>query len=148
MKQSKIISEFKKFIARGSVVDLACGVIMGSAFSAITNSIVNDIIMPIAGFLLGGTDFSSFKIVLRKAGENTAEVAIRYGKLLNAVLNFIIIAFVVFWIVKGFNRLRDLQKKADDDAKKKEEQKAPAKAQDIILLEEIRDILKADSKAQ
>ena len=85
---------------------------------------------------------------MRKAGENTAEVAIRYGKLLNAVLNFIIIAFVVFWIVKGFNRLRDLQKKADDDAKKKEAEKVPAKPQDIILLEEIRDILKAEAKAQ
>lgn len=148
MKQSKIISEFKKFIARGSVVDLACGVIMGSAFSAITNSVVNDIIMPIAGFLLGGTDFSSFKIVLRKAGETTAEVAIRYGKLLNAVLNFIIIAFVVFWIVKGFNRLRDMQKKADDAARKKEDAKVPQKAQDIVLLEEIRDILKAGSKTE
>ena len=148
MKQGKIISEFKKFIARGSVVDLACGVIMGSAFSAITNSVVNDIIMPIAGFVLGGTDFSSFKIVLRKAGETTAEVAIRYGKLLNAVLNFIIIAFVVFWIVKGFNRLRDIQKKADDAARKKEEEKVPPKSQDIVLLEEIRDILKAGAKTE
>ncbi len=136
--KGKVFSEFKKFIARGNVIDLAVGVIIGAAFTAITNSVVNDIIMPVVGLLTGGVDFSEMRVVLKPATENAAEVAIRYGALINAILNFLIIAVVVFFIVKGINRLKDMTKKEEEAAPKA----APAKSADIILLEEIRDLLK------
>lgn len=110
----KIINEFKEFAIRGSVIDLAVGIIIGGAFGQITNSLVKDIIMPPIGMLLGKVDLSSHKIVLRDAvpaeqaaeGQALSEVAITYGNFLGVLLNFLIIAFFVFLLVKAINRAR------------------------------------------
>ncbi|GAB4008194.1 large-conductance mechanosensitive channel protein MscL [Spirosoma sp. KCTC 42546] len=101
-----MFSEFKTFIAQGNVLDLAVGVIIGAAFGKITTSLVEDIINPILGLVLGGVDFSQLKIVLKEAVGTTPEVAIRYGNFLNTFIQFLIIAWVVFLIVKAANRAR------------------------------------------
>ena len=101
-----MLSEFRTFIAQGNVLDLAVGVIIGAAFGKITTSLVEDIINPILGLVLGGVDFSQLKIVLREAVGTTPEVAIRYGNFLNTFIQFLIIAWVVFLIVKLANRAR------------------------------------------
>ena len=139
-------AEFKKFITRGNVLDMAVGVVVGSAFTAIVNSLVKDILNPIIGLVTGGVDFSDLKIVLKPATEEVAELAIRYGVFINAIIQFLLIAFVLFLIVKSFNKLNE-KKKKEDEAKKKAAAEAaakvpPAKPADIVLLEEIRDLLK------
>ncbi|GAB3985741.1 large-conductance mechanosensitive channel protein MscL [Spirosoma daeguense] len=101
-----MLSEFRTFIAQGNVLDLAVGVIIGAAFGKITTSLVEDIINPILGLVLGGVDFSQLKIVLSEAAGTTPEVAIRYGNFLNTCIQFLIIAWVVFLIVKLANRAR------------------------------------------
>ncbi|GAB3268990.1 large-conductance mechanosensitive channel protein MscL [Larkinella harenae] len=101
-----MLREFKTFIAQGNVLDLAVGVIIGAAFGKITTSLVEDIINPILGLITGGIDFSQLKIVLKEAVGDTPEVAIRYGNFFNIVIQFLIIAWVVFLIVKAANRLR------------------------------------------
>lgn len=101
-----MFSEFRTFIAQGNVLDLAVGVIIGAAFGKITTSLVEDIINPILGLVLGGVDFSQLKIVLKEAVGTTPEVAIRYGNFLNTFIQFLIIAWVVFLIVKAANRAR------------------------------------------
>ncbi|WP_080058874.1 large-conductance mechanosensitive channel protein MscL [Spirosoma aerolatum] len=101
-----MLSEFKTFIAQGNVIDLAVGVIIGAAFGKITTSLVEDIINPILGIVLGGVDFSQMKYVLKEAVGTTPEVAIRYGNFLNTIIQFLIIAWVVFLIVKLANRAR------------------------------------------
>ena len=101
-----MLREFKTFIAQGNVLDLAVGVIIGAAFGKITTSLVEDIINPVLGILTGGVDFSQLKIVLKDAIGETPEVAIRYGNFLNIVIQFLIIAWVVFLIVKAANRFR------------------------------------------
>lgn len=101
-----MLSEFRTFIAQGNVLDLAVGVIIGAAFGKITTSLVEDIINPILGLVLGGVDFSQLKIVLKEAVGTTPEVAIRYGNFLNTFIQFLIIAWVVFLIVKLANRAR------------------------------------------
>ena len=138
---SKFFGEFKKFIARGNVIDLAVGVIIGAAFTAITNSVVNDIIMPVIGLITGGMDFSEMRIILKPATETSAEVAIRYGALINAVINFLLVSLVLFFVVKGFNALKEKSKKEEAKAAP-----APVKSADVVLLEEIRDLLKANQK--
>lgn len=130
----KIIGEFKEFISRGNVVDMAVGVVVGTAFTAIVNSFVKELIMPFVGWLIGGLDFSNFRIVLSKATETSPEVAILYGTFINQVINFFIIALVVFTLVKLLNRFR--RKK---EVVVIEEPTTPA---DIVLLTEIRDLLK------
>lgn len=130
--------EFKKFIMRGNVLDLAIGVVIGSAFGAIVNSAVNDVLMPIIGQLLAGVDFTDLKIVLSKAvvegGEIVKpEVAIGYGNLIQTIINFLIISLFIFLIIKGMNQLKP---------EEKEEEKAPEKSDEVKLLEEIRDNLK------
>ncbi len=123
-----MIKEFKKFIARGNVIDLAVGVIIGGAFGKIVTSIVNDLIMPLIGVVSGGIDFTglSFKI---------GEAEIKYGNFLQNVIDFLIIAFCIFILVKIVNKVT--RKKAEPV----EEAPAP-KAEDVVLLEEIRDLLK------
>ncbi|RCR68020.1 large-conductance mechanosensitive channel protein MscL [Larkinella punicea] len=106
-----MLKEFKTFIAQGNVLDLAVGVIIGAAFGKITTSLVEDIINPILGLVTGGVDFSNLKIVLKEAVGETPEVAIRYGNFLNIVIQFLIIAWVVFLIVKAANRVRSQEKK-------------------------------------
>ncbi len=142
--RGKIFCEFKKFIARGSVIDLAVGVIIGSAFSNITNSLVNDIIMPFIGFLSGGVDFSDKKLVLFHATETLDEVAIRYGAFINTVFNFLLIAIVLFFMVKTVNTLKE---KAKKEEKTEEESAPPQKSDYVVLLEEIRDILRKEKNS-
>lgn len=101
-----MLTEFRIFIAKGNVLDLAVGVVIGAAFGKITTSLVEDIINPILGILTGGIDFSQLKLVLKQAAGTDPEVAIRYGNFLNVLIQFLIIAWVIFLIVKAANRLR------------------------------------------
>ena len=101
-----MFKEFKTFIAQGNVLDLAVGVVIGVAFGKITTSLVEDIINPIIGSVIGGVDFSQFKIVLRNASGETPETAIKYGNFIQTAMQFVIIAWVVFLIVKSANQLR------------------------------------------
>src|SRR6267378_6854671 len=108
-----MLKEFKEFISRGSVVDLAVGVIIGAAFTAIVNSLVNDIIMPPLGLLIGGIDFSNFFLTLKggsfpspEAAKAAGAVTINYGLFINAVIRFVIVAFAIFILVKQINRLK------------------------------------------
>lgn len=129
--------EFKEFAMRGSVVDLAVGVVIGGAFGKIVTSLVNDVIMPPIGFITGGIDFSNMKYVIKPADEanGVAETAIAYGNFINVVIEFIIIAFCIFLVIKGINSLK----------RKEEEVPAapPAPSNEEVLLTEIRDLLRA-----
>jgi large conductance mechanosensitive channel len=130
-------SEFKEFIARGNVVDLAVGVIIGGAFGKIVTSLVDQVIMPPIGLALGGIDFSSLKIVLKPddpATKAVEEVAIQYGAFINTLIQFLIVAFVIFLMVKAINSLR--RKEAEAPAA------PPAPTVTESLLMEIRDSLK------
>ena len=129
----KILQEFKEFISRGSVVDLAVGVIVGGAFSKIVTSLVNDILMPIIGIIIGGLDFSSLSLKFRDA-------TIMYGAFIQNVIDFLIVAACIFMFVKIINSLEKIGHK--DNKKKEEPAPAPKKSDEIILLEEIRDLLK------
>ncbi|MBC8535239.1 large-conductance mechanosensitive channel protein MscL [Clostridiales bacterium BX7] len=133
-KTSGFFGEFKAFISRGNVLDLAVGIIIGGAFTAIVNSLVNDMIMPLVGLIIGGINFSDLKIVLSPAVGETAEVAICYGAFLQQVLNFLIIAFVVFLLVKGVNSLHRKKEQAPPAP--------PAPSQELTVLTEIRDLLR------
>ena len=139
MKETGFFAEFRKFIARGNVMDMAVGLVVGSAFTAIVNSLVNDIIMPIVGLLTGGIDFQNLQIVLRPATETAEAVAIRYGLFINKIISFIIIAFAVFCVVKAINKMREATSKKEEEAAKAA---PPAPPADIVLLTEIRDLLK------
>ena len=138
----KFLEEFKTFAMRGNVVDLAVGVVMGGAFGKITTSVVSDIIIPAESMLTGGISFNDWKIVLKQAvldasgAEVAAEVAINYGSLISTVLDFIIIAFAVFCMVKVLNKL---YKKKDEPAA---EPAPPEPSAEEKLLTEIRDLLK------
>ena len=101
-----MFKEFRLFVAQGNVLDLAVGIIIGAAFGKIVTSLVEDILNPIIGLFLGGIDFSMLKIVLKEAAGTTPEVAIRYGNFLNEIIQFLIIAYVVFLIVKAANRMK------------------------------------------
>ena len=131
-------SEFKEFIMRGNVVDLAVGVIIGAAFGKIVTSLVDQIIMPPVGLVTGGVDFSQLKVLLKAADPvaKKPEVAIQYGAFLNTCIQFLIIAFVIFLIVQGVNRLRREKAAAPDPAPA-----APTPTE--ALLAEIRDTLVA-----
>ena len=142
-KDTGFFAEFKKFIARGNVMDMAVGVTIGGAFGKISTSLVNDVIMPGVSMLTGGVDFSAWKIVLKEAvvdasgAEVAAEVAIKYGSFLATIVDFLIIAFAVFCLIKFLNSLH----------KKKEEAPAappapPEPSAEEKLLTEIRDLLK------
>lgn len=108
-----MLQEFKTFIAKGNVLDLAVGVVIGAAFGKITTSLVEDIINPVLGIIIGGVDFTQLKIVLKEAVGETPEVAIKYGNFIQTLIQFLIIAWVIFLIVKAANRLRisDSEKK-------------------------------------
>ncbi|MBW7835945.1 MAG: large conductance mechanosensitive channel protein MscL [Sphingomonadales bacterium] len=132
------MKEFKDFAMRGNVVDMAVGIIIGAAFGAIVNSLVKDVLMPPIGLLMGGLDFSSLYFTLSTNDYATmaeAEAAgapiIRYGLFINQVINFVIVAFAIFILIKQINRF-----------KKKEEAAPTAPPQDVVLLTEIRDLLK------
>lgn len=108
-----MLKEFKTFIAQGNVLDLAVGVVIGAAFGKITTSLVEDIINPILGIVIGGVDFTQLKVVLKEAVGETPEVAIKYGNFIQVLIQFIIIAWVIFLIVKAANRLKLSEKKAE-----------------------------------
>ena len=134
-----LLTEFKEFAARGSVVDLAVGVIIGASFGKIVTSLVDQVIMPPIGLLLGGIDFAKLEWVLKREDPATAaieKVAIQYGAFINALIQFLIVAFVVFLLVKAVNRLRRQQAAAPDPVPA-----APTATE--ALLAEIRDELKA-----
>lgn len=132
-----MVKEFKDFAMRGNVVDLAVGVVIGGAFGKIVTSLVNDVIMPIVGKLTGGVDFSSLAFTIQEAtkgadGKEIPAVMIRYGAFINAVVDFLIVAFVIFLVVKGINTAR---------RKIEGEPAAAAPPEDVKLLREIRDAL-------
>lgn len=129
-KSNKTLTEFKEFIARGNVVDLAVGVVIGTAFSKIVSSVVNDILMPIIGMLIGGINFSNLSI---KVGEAT----ITYGNFIQNVIDFLIISACIFFMIKIIEKFTKKQEKKDE---KSEEVKKDEK---VLLLEEIRDLLKS-----
>ena len=126
-------SEFKAFAMRGNVVDMATGIVIGAAFGKIVSSLVEGIVMPPIGLLIGGIDFSAIKTVIKAAGaDGKGEVAIQWGAFLNTVISFVIIAFAIFMVIKLMNRLT-----------RKEEAAPAAPPADVVLLTEIRDLLKA-----
>jgi len=130
-----MMKEFKTFAMRGNVVDMAVGIIIGAAFGKIVTSIVNDVIMPPIGMLLGGIDFSGFMFTLKETVGDAPAVVIKYGAFINTVIDFLIVAFAIFLVIKGINSM-----------KKKEEEKpaAPPKpSNEEVLLTEIRDLLKS-----
>ena len=137
----KFINEFKEFAVKGNAVDMAVGVIIGGAFGKIVTSIVNDIIMPPIGWIIGGVNFSDLKFELptvKIGSEELAAATINYGAFIQTIIDFTIIAFCVFMLVKGINKLAK--------KKKKEEEKAPAApptpSKEEVLLTEIRDAIK------
>lgn len=148
-EKKSIFTEFKEFISRGNVIDMAVGVIIGGAFTKIVNSVVSDIINPALGLLTGNIDFADLKIVLSEAvmdGETVVkeELAIRYGMFLDALLNFLMIAVCVFVMVKIINTIREKAEamKKKEEEKAAEEAPAPAPDPQLELLTEIRDLLK------
>ena len=126
-----IMQEFKSFALKGNVVDLAVGVIIGGAFGKIVSALVENILMPPIGMLIGGVDFSQLKVVIQSAHDGRSEVAIGYGVFLQAVVNFSIIAWALFLIIKAMNRLEGRTPNAP-----------PPVPEDVLLLREIRDSLK------
>ena len=144
----KFFAEFKTFAMRGNVMDMAIGVIIGTAFGKITTSIVNDIIMPLIGLVIGGIDLTQWNILLKpeildEAG-NVAQAAVTLGigNLLAVILDFIIVAFAMFLLVKAMNKLASLKKK-EEEAPAEEEEPKPTSEE---LLTEIRDLLKEQQK--
>jgi len=129
-----MMKEFKEFAMKGNVMDMAVGIVIGSAFGKIIASLVTDVIMPPIGILLGGVDFSNLSIVLKDATEVAEVVTLNYGVFINTVVDFTIIAFAIFMVIKGIN-----------SAKKKEEEKPaepPKPSEEVMLLKDIRDALK------
>ena len=151
-------AEFKEFAIKGNAMALAVGTIIGAAFSTITKSLTNDIIMPIVNIFLGGADFSELKIalprmpwveptyelVVNEAGEEVPQLVenyLTYGNFISAIINFFILAFVVFMLVKGLNKLSEIGKKKEEEAPA-ESPAPPAPSNEEVLLTEIRDLLK------
>ena len=131
-----MVSEFKEFISKGNVLDLAVGVVIGAAFGKIVTALVDGIIMPIVGVALGGVSVSDWKYVMKPetvdaAGAKVAEVAVQYGMFIQTLIDFLIIAFVIFMVIKAYNRMR-----------KPPTEVVVAPPEDVLLLREIRDSLK------
>jgi len=131
-----MVGEFKEFISKGNVLDLAVGVVIGAAFGKIVTALVDGIVMPIVGMALGGASVSDWKYVMKPetvdaAGAKVAEVAVRYGMFIQTLIDFLVIAFVIFLVVKAYNRMR-----------KPPVEVAVAPPEDVVLLREIRDSLK------
>jgi large conductance mechanosensitive channel len=136
----KIVQEFKEFAMKGNVVDMAVGIIIGAAFGKIVTSLVNDILMPPLGLLIGGVDFTDLKINLKDAGVDQAgkaisAVTLNYGAFIQTAIDFLIVAFVIFMMIKAMNKLKNKQAEAPAPA-------PPAPGKEEVLLTEIRDLLK------
>lgn len=129
-----MVKEFKEFAMKGNVVDMAVGIIIGGAFGKIISSFVGDVLMPPIGLMLGGVDFSSLALTLKPGAEGVEPVLLKYGVFINTVIDFLIIAFAIFMVIKGMNSFK----------KKQEEAPAapPEPPADVKLLTEIRDLLK------
>ena len=146
----KLWEEFKVFINKGNAMALAVGTIIGGAFGTITKSLTDDIIMPIVAIFMGGIDFSEMKIVLpRLFGPEKLDEAgnvilntLNYGNFISAIINFAILALVVFWLVKSLNKLAEMNKKKEEEAAVAEPPAPPAPSAEEVLLTEIRDLLK------
>ena len=151
--------EFKTFAIKGNAMALAVGTIIGAAFSTITKSLTDDIIMPIINIFMGGADFSEAKVALprmpwveptyetivNEKGEEVVQLVenyLTYGNLISAIINFVILALVVFWLVKGLNKLTEIGKKKEEEAAAAEPPAPPAPSAEETLLTEIRDLLK------
>jgi large conductance mechanosensitive channel len=132
-----MVSEFKQFAMKGNVVDMAVGIIIGAAFGKIVSSFVGDVIMPPLGLLIGGVDFTDLAVTLKAATGDVAAVTLNYGKFIQTVFDFVIVAFAIFIAIKAMNKLK----------RKEEEQPAapPAPSNEEVLLAEIRDLLKQKS---
>ena len=128
----KFIKEFKEFALKGNMLDLAIGVIIGASFNAVVTSIVNDIIMPIVGIIIGGRDFSNLALTI-------GDASIRYGMLLQNLVNLFIVAFCLFVLVKALNSLKRKKEEVEEAVE-------PKKSDEVILLEEIRDALKSSNQ--
>ncbi|GIM27671.1 large-conductance mechanosensitive channel [Clostridium polyendosporum] len=125
--------EFKDFAVKGDVLDLAIGVIIGGAFGKIVSSLVNDIIMPMLGFLIGGLNFTELKVVIREGSNKIPELSIKYGQFLQSVIDFLIISFSIFIFIKFINRFKK---------KQKEKEKVITPSKETLLLTDIRELLK------
>jgi len=138
VKTMAMLQEFKSFAMRGNVVDMAVGIIIGAAFGKIVSSLVKDVIMPPIGVMMGGVDFSDLAIVIQEAVGDAEAVTINYGQFVQTTLDFVIVAFAIFMMIKGMNSL------------KKKEEEAPAKpaapSKEEVLLTEIRDLLAGGQK--
>lgn len=135
----KIINEFKAFAVRGNVVDLAVGVVVGAAFGKIVTSLVNDLITPPLGLLIGGVDFSNLKVTLREAVGQTPAVTMNYGSFIQTLINFVIVAFAIFMVVRMLNKLKRREAAAPS--------LPPAPSTQELLLTEIRDELRQQNAA-
>lgn len=136
----KIVQEFKEFALKGNVVDMAVGIIIGAAFGKIVSSLVNDVIMPPIGLLIGGVDFTDLKVTLKDAamdpaGNAISAVTLNYGTFIQTTLDFLIVAFAIFLMIKAMNNLKKKQAEAPPPA-------PPAPSKEESLLTEIRDLLK------
>lgn len=139
VKNNKFLNEFKEFINRGSVIDLAVGIVVGGAFTSIVNSLVNDILMPLIGIILGGINFSTLAIDVPNITEEGTYVTLAYGNFLQAIINFLIIAFAIFVLIRFINRTKSaIQKKEEAEEKREKEE--------LILLREIAEELKKANK--
>ena len=159
IKKPSWIEEFKTFAIKGNAMALAVGTIIGAAFSTITKSLTDDIIMPIINIFMGGADFTQIKVrlprmpwveptyetIVNEAGEEVVQMVqnyLTYGNFISAVINFAILALVVFWLVKGLNKLSEATKKKEEEAAVAEPPAPPAPSAEEVLLTEIRDLLK------
>ena len=147
-KKKGFFGEFKEFIMRGNVLDMAVGVIIATAFGAITSTLINKVLMPLIGYLFGGVDLAKLNITLKDAviedGEVTSEaVVIAIGEFIAAIINFIIVALIVFCIVKAFNRVRNLKKKEEEEAPAEEPAPAEPTVEEKTLetLNQIKELL-------
>jgi len=134
-----MLSEFKDFAMKGNVVDMAVGVVIGGAFKSVVTSFTNDILMPPIGLLLGGVDFSSLAVKIKEAAGDAAAVSINYGIFINTVIDFLIIAFAIFLVVKAMNSAMEASKKKEEAAP----EAPPEPSKEEQLLTEIRDAIKS-----
>lgn len=145
-KRSPIFQEFKTFIMRGNVIDLAVGVIIGGAFGKIVTSLVNDLLMPIIGLALGKVNFSELKIVFTEGTEEIPEVAFKYGAFIQSLIDFLIIALCIFLIIRIIAKLQTrmdkIKAKEEEEVAVEEPPAEPEPTKEEVLLTEIRDLLK------
>jgi large conductance mechanosensitive channel len=130
-----VMKEFKEFAAKGNMLDMAVGIIVGAAFGKIITSLVSDVLMPPVGLIIGGVDFKTIKLTLKQAVGDTAAVTLNYGVFIQTIVDFLIVAFAIFLLIKGVNAMRKKQEEAPAAA--------PAPSNQEILLGEIRDLLKS-----